>query len=80
MDVEFDVEGDVIIEDRDELDAAYNSGELSDEQYQMALAEGEAIIIDLCSDVEKTQQWCENILELAIKRIKNNDNVFKKNV
>lgn len=80
LDVEFDVEGDVLIEDRDELDAAHNSGELSDEQYQMALAEGEAIITDLCSDIEKTQRWCENILELAIKRIENNDNVFKKNV
>lgn len=80
LDVIFDVEGDVNIDDRDELDAAYNSGELSKEQYHMALDEGDAIVTDLCSDVEKTQRWCENILELAMKRIENNDNVFKKNV
>lgn len=80
LDVIFDVEGDVLVDDRDELDAAYKSGELSLEQYQTALAEGDAIISDLCSDIEKTQQWCENILKLAIKRIENNDNIFKKNV
>ena len=36
LDVIFDVEGDVVIDDRDELDAAYSSGELSEEQYQRA--------------------------------------------
>ena len=34
LDVIFDIEGDVIKDDRDELDAAYKSGELSAEQYQ----------------------------------------------
>lgn len=33
LDVVFDVEGDIITEDRDELDEAYRSGELSEEQY-----------------------------------------------
>ncbi len=80
LDVIFDVEGDVVIDDRDELDAAYKSGELSEEQYQRAVGEGNAIVSDLCSDTGKTQQWCEKILELAMQRIKNNDNVFKKNV
>ena len=80
LDVIFDIEGDVIVDDRDELDAAYKSGELSLEQYQTALAEGDAIISDLCSDIERTQKWCENILKLAMKRIENNDNIFKKNV
>lgn len=75
----FDVEGDVVVDDRDELDAAYKSGELTGEQYQTAIAEGDAIISDLCTDIEKTQQWCENILEHAMDRIKNNDRVFKKN-
>ncbi|MDE7233489.1 MAG: hypothetical protein K2N29_00325, partial [Ruminiclostridium sp.] len=41
LDVVFDVEGDVVIEDRDELDAAYKAGELSEEQYQRAIAEGD---------------------------------------
>ena len=80
LDVKFDVEGDVIIEDRDELDAAYKSGELSEKQYQRAIAEGNDIVSELCSDVKKTQLWCENILQLAMQRIKNNDNIFKKNV
>ncbi|MDE6596366.1 MAG: hypothetical protein K2K44_10205 [Oscillospiraceae bacterium] len=80
LDVVFDVEGDVSIDDRDELDAAYKSGELSEEQYQRAIKEGNDIVSELCSDVEKTQLWCENILKLAMKRIESNDNIFKKNV
>ncbi|MDE6745786.1 MAG: hypothetical protein K2J72_04000 [Oscillospiraceae bacterium] len=80
LDVVFDVEGDVSIDDRDELDAAYRSGELSEEQYQRAIKEGNDIVSELCSDIEKTQLWCENILKLAMKRIESNDNIFKKNV
>ena len=80
LDVVFDVEGDVSIDDRDELDAAYKLGELSEEQYQRAVKEGNDIVSELCSDVEKTQLWCENILKLAMKRIECSDNVFKKNV
>ncbi|MDE5578256.1 MAG: hypothetical protein K2J11_12825 [Oscillospiraceae bacterium] len=80
LDVVFDVEGDVSIDDRDELDAAYKSGELSEEQYQRAVKEGNDIVSELCSDIEKTQLWCENILKLAMKRIESNDNIFKKNV
>lgn len=80
LDVVFDVEGDVSIDDRDELDAAYKSGELSEEQYQRAVKEGNDIVSELCSDTEKTQLWCENILKLAMKRIESNDNIFKKNV
>ena len=80
LDVVFDVEGDVSIDDRDELDAAYKSGELSEEQYQMAIKEGNDIVSELCSDIEKTQLWCENILRLAMKRIESSDNIFKKNV
>ena len=80
LDVIFDVEGDVVIDDRDELDAAYSSGELSEEQYQRAIEEGNAIVSELCADVIKSQLWCENILGLAMKRIESNDNVFKKNV
>ena len=80
LDVMFDVEGDVIVADRDELDAAYHSGELSEEQYQRAIAEGNSIVADLCSDIDKTQLWCQKILEQAMQRIEGNDNVFKKNV
>ena len=80
LDVVFDPEGDVVIDDRDELDAACQSGELSREQYQRAIEEGNAIVSELCSDIGKTQLWCENILKLAMKRIEDNDRIFKKNV
>lgn len=80
LDVVFDVEGDVSIDDRGELDAAYKSGELSEEQYQRAVKEGNDIVSELCSDAEKTQLWCENLLKLAMKRIESSDNIFKKNV
>ncbi|MCM1023133.1 MAG: DUF402 domain-containing protein [Prevotella sp.] len=80
LDVVFDVEGDISIDDRDELDEAYKSGELSEEQYQRAVKEGNDIVSELCSDIEKTQLRCENILKSAKKRIENNDNVFMKNI
>lgn len=80
LDVIFDVEGDIIIDDRGELDAAYTSGELSEEQYQRAVKEGNDIVSELCSDIEKTQTWCENILKSALKRIESGDNIFKNNV
>lgn len=79
LDVIFDPEGDVLVDDRDELDAAYQSGELCEEQYRMALAEGDAIVSELCADVEGTQRWCEHILELAMKRIESADGVLVKN-
>ena len=71
LDVMFDVEGDVIVDDRDELDAAYQSGELSKEQYESALMEGDAIVVDLCADAEKTQDWCIRILEQTKKQLEN---------
>ena len=80
LDVIFDTDGDVITADRDELDDAYRSGELSEEQYQRALAEGDAIISELCSDIGETQRRCEIIMEHAVRRIREDDGVFKKNV
>lgn len=79
LDVIFDVEGDVRVDDRDELDAAYQSGELTEAQYRMALAEGDAIVAELCADASKTQRWCESILALARERIARRDGVFMKN-
>lgn len=78
LDVIFDMEGDVMIMDRDELDDAYRSGELSKEQYRRAIAEGDAIVAELCSDIGATQDWCQRILEQALARIERDENVFKK--
>ena len=69
LDVIFTPQGDVIIDDRDELDAAYQSGELTGEQYRAALQEGDAIVDELCSDIRATEDWCREILEIVEKEI-----------
>jgi len=69
LDVMFTPQGDVIVDDRDELDAAYESGELTKEQYEAALQEGDAILKDLCSDIAATECWCRNILDCAEEQI-----------
>lgn len=69
LDVIFTPEGDVKVDDRDELDAAYESGELSKKQYDAALMEGEKILKDLCSDISQTDQWCANIRQIVEDRI-----------
>lgn len=69
LDVIFTPQGDVVIDDRDELDAAFCSGELTEEQYEAALREGEAIVDELCSDIPATEDWCRDILEMVEERI-----------
>lgn len=65
LDVLFTPEGDVLISDRDELDAAYTSGEISKYQYENALSEGERIIKELGNDIRETENICRKILEKA---------------
>ena len=65
LDVILTPQGDVIVQDRDELDAAYVSGELSDFQYEEALKEGELIISELAADIKKTEEFCLAVLEKA---------------
>lgn len=72
LDVMFTPSGDVMVDDRDELDAAYESGELSKEQYEDALAEGERIISELCTDIAATEKWCCDILQKAEEMIRQN--------
>jgi len=69
----------VHIDDRDELDAAHASGELSDAQYRRALAEGERITEELCADVHRTERWCAGILRHVLARLEDDD-TFRKNV
>mgnify|MGYP003289808885 CR=1 FL=1 len=71
LDVVLTPQGDVVVKDRDELDEAYSSGELSVEQYENALYEGELIIKELASDIKKTESQCLEILNLAEKMIEN---------
>lgn len=69
LDVIFTPQGDVVIDDRDELDAAFHSGELTEEQYEAALREGKAIVDELCSDIPATEKWCRDILALVEEKI-----------
>lgn len=70
LDVIFTPEGDVKIDDRDELDAAYHNGELSEEQYREALEECDKIISDLCADIQATDIWCSKIREIVESKMK----------
>ncbi len=70
LDVIFTPEGDVKIDDRDELDAAFTSGELTKEQYEAALRECESILKDYCEDIPKTDAWLAKIRELVEERIR----------
>ena len=69
LDVIFTPEGDVKIDDRDELDKAFASGELTQAQYDAALSECSRIIHDYCEDIRKTDEWCAQVRHLAEERI-----------
>lgn len=69
LDVVLTPQGDVSIDDRDELDEAFKSGELSEEQYNEALTECGSIIAQLGNDSEKTEKWCPDILSAVYERI-----------
>ena len=77
LDVTFTPQGDVIIADRNELDEAYNSCELSKEQYDAALKECGLIIAELCSDIERTKNVCDKILSYVSNKIRNGENEFR---
>ena len=69
LDVIFTPEGDVKVDDRDELEKAFSSGELTKAQYDAALSECSRIIHDYCEDIRKTDAWCAQIRRLAEERI-----------
>ena len=69
LDVIFTPEGDVKIDDRDELDQAFASGELSKEQVDRALAECDAVLSDYCRDIRAADAWCAAVRQIAEDRI-----------
>lgn len=69
LDVIFSPQGDVKVDDRDELDAAYRSGELTQAQYDLAIAEGDRIMEAYCRDLRRTESWCRHLLREAEKRL-----------
>jgi len=66
----------MIIDDRDELDEAFQSGELSQDQYVAALRECDMIVAELCSDVVKTETYFSKILSYVNDRIDNGEKQF----
>lgn len=77
LDVIFTPEGDIKVDDRDELDAAYQAGELSGEQYNAALEECELILDGLCADISKTDAWCARIRQIAEDKIADGEPIKK---
>lgn len=77
LDVDFTPQEDVSIYDRDELDEAFASGELSDGQYNAALRECDKVIEEYCSDIAKSIAMFDKILTLVHERIANGEKLFK---
>ena len=80
LDVIFTPRGDVHIDDRDELDEVYQSGELSKEQYDAALSECDLVVDGLCSDIVKTEIFCSKILSYVNGRIEKGEKQFKEGI
>jgi len=78
LDVIFTPQGDVLVDDRDELDAAYASGELSKEQYENAIAEGEAVLAEYCKDPEQTERYSNEVLAAVKQKIAEGARDYKK--
>jgi len=76
LDVMMTTAGDIIIDDRDELDEAYRSGELTKEQYENALKEGDSIVRELGSDITATEEWCMEVLKLVEEQTKSEFTIF----
>lgn len=79
LDVIFSPQGDVHTDDRDELDAALASGELTAQEHACAVEEGEEIVRTLCADVGRTEAWCSGILQHVLTRLDNAD-TLRRNV
>jgi len=62
LDVMLTTSGDVLVDDKEELDAAYHSGEFTEEQYEAALLEGQRIIDEWGRDVHATELLCKELL------------------
>ncbi len=79
LDVIFSPQGDVHIDDREELDAAHASGELTDMQYHRAIAEGNRLVRTWCADVKAAEKRCARILRHVLSRLNDTD-TLRRNV
>ena len=69
LDIIMTPQGDMVIDDRDELDEAYASGNLTQAQHQQALEEGEAIVKELYNDLASTEALHSLILAEVNRQI-----------
>ena len=69
LDIVFTPQGDIEEQDEDELDEAYESGDITRNQYISALKEGIYILSELCTDIPKTEKLFSKILERVLKMI-----------
>lgn len=80
LDVIATPQGDIRIDDRDELDEAYQQNDLTKVQYEEALEECDTIISEMFTDFGKTEENCLAILHEAMKMIENRKYQLKLNV
>lgn len=76
-DLIFTPEGDLKTDGRDELDAAFAGGELTREQYEDAIAEGERAQREFRADLPATAAMCASVREQAEKRIAAGEPILK---
>ena len=76
LDVIFTPEGDIKVDDREELEAAFAAGTLSRNQYDDALTECAAVLRDCCEDIPATGMWCARVRQLVEDRIDAGEPVF----
>ncbi len=70
LDVLLTTSGDVVIDDKDELDAAYQAGEFSKEQYEEALLEGQRIVEEMSGDILATELMHKEILRYVREQVR----------
>ncbi len=69
LDVLLTPEGDIVIDDQDELDEAYRIGDINKEQYENAIYEGQRIVEELGENIQETEKLCRKILDKAEEMI-----------
>lgn len=70
LDVMLTTSGDLVVDDENELEAAYQSGELTKEQYESALLEGQKIIDKWGRDISETELICKEVLHYVKAQVK----------
>ena len=69
LDVVFTPQGDCGLFDRDELDEALDSQDITKAQYDGAISEAESILSELCGDLPKTVKLLKSVFRAALERI-----------